>query len=264
MILAHLPVQRGGGCAEKRGSSVHLLGIYKTCASQGGPPVSKRHPACILQLEKPACHSQKYTETNGESERPLGGFPVGHASDVGAASTAGWEADPPTCRQLWPKKGIQECGAGPAVGWGPGRGASAGGGPGLGASPVPGGGSGKAGFAAVVFPVFALFCPPAAAVSVRRVRGSRRVCLSPHRTRAEHGTQTPRLSCSSRPARPLPSACPPESSEPSEGRLLVVVASVLSKNSLLPERCSGPVRVASGGLRLCVPQGSSRPPCFSH
>lgn len=62
---------------------------------------------------------------------------------------------------------------------------------------------------------------------------------------------------------PSPSACPPDSSEPSEGWLLVVVASVLSKNSpgqgavLAP--CAPPP-VTCG----CVPQGPSSPPCFSH
>ena len=240
----------------RRGAAASTYWAFtrRVCPRVGHRSVNGTPPTPRSWRSLPA--TAKKTQTNGERERPLGGFPVGHASDVGAASTTGWEADPTTCRQLWPTKGVQERGAGPAVGWG----ASSGGG-----EPRPTGRFWEGSLCCSGVLCFHAF------LSSRRCRFpaarpwlTEGLSVSPQDTGPRTARRPRGSPAAPDPPAPSPSACPPDSSEPSEGRLLVVVASVLSKNSLRPERCSGPVCVASGGLRLCVPQGSSRPPCFSH
>lgn len=104
----------------------------------------------------------------------------------GAAFTTGCEADPTTYCQLWPKKGVWERGAGPAVGGVLGRslGRLRAGAPGLEVSPRSHGRFREGGLCCSSFSAFPLVCPPATAAS--RSAGSMAhggsVCLSPHRT----------------------------------------------------------------------------------
>lgn len=178
-----------------------------------------------------------------------GGFPVSHASAAGAPLHR-WLGSSSHLCQFWPKKGVQEHGASPALGqvqafprasrgglWGHLRAGA----PGLLASPRLAGWFWEGGLccrSVLCFHAFLSSCRCSFPVARPWLTGG--LSVSPQDT-------GPRTACRPRgspaapgPPVPSPSACPPDSSEPSEGRLLCFQRTPSGQSAVLAPCASPP------------------------